>query len=172
MRPPRIILSTLLFGAAALGVVACGGNGGNAGASTAGIVSVAKVDGSNVLANSSGKTLYSAAVEKGGMIRCVDGCTSFWAPVLGSSADAKAAAADLHANVSVVTRPDGKQQLAFDGEPLYTFAQEGSHKLKGDGFADDFKGTHFKWEAARTSGSAQSSGSSESGGSGSGGYGY
>jgi predicted lipoprotein with Yx(FWY)xxD motif len=172
MRPPRIILSTLLIGAATLGVVACGGSGGNAHASTAGIVSIAKVDGSNVLASSAGKTLYSAAVEKGGMIRCVGACTSFWAPVLGSSADAKTAALDLHANLGVVTRPDGKQQLAFDGQPLYTFAQEGSHKLQGDGFVDDFKGTHFKWAAARTSGSAVSSGSSESGGSRSGGYGY
>ena len=53
-------------------------------------------------------------------------------------------------------RPDGNEQLTFDGLPLYTFAEEGAGKLDGDGFADDFQGTHFEWKAARTSGSSGS----------------
>lgn len=172
-----MILSTLVIGAAALGVVACGGSGDGSGASTAGsstgIVSVAKVDGTDVLADSAGKTLYSAAVEKGGKIHCVDACLSFWDPMPASSADAKKAAGALDAKLGVVKRPDGKQQLTFDGRPLYTFAEEGAGKLKGDGFVDDFQGTHFEWEAARTSGGSRSSGSSApSDNSPGGGYGY
>jgi predicted lipoprotein with Yx(FWY)xxD motif len=172
-----IILSTLVIGAAALGVAACGSSDDNSGASTAtsstGIVSVAKVDGTDVLADSAGKTLYSAAVEKVGKILCVDACTSFWEPMPASSADAKEASGALDANFGVVKRPDGQQQLTFDGLPLYTFAEEGAGKLEGDGFVDDFQGTHFEWEAARTSGGSPSSGSgtpsdNDSGG----GYGY
>jgi len=154
MRLP-IILSALLIGAAGLGVAACGSGDGSAGASTAtGIVSVASVDGTDVLADSAGKTLYSAAVEKGGKIRCVGACTTFWQPMLASKAAAEKAAGKVDAQLGVVRRPGGQQQLTFDGLPLYTFADEGTGKLQGDGFADEFRGTHFQWMAARTSGGA------------------
>jgi predicted lipoprotein with Yx(FWY)xxD motif len=173
-----IILSMLVIGAAALGVASCGGSdegsGMNPAGSSTGIVSVGSVDGTDVLAGSDGKTLYSAAVEKGGKIHCVDACLSFWDPVKASSAEAKKAAGALDANLGVVKRPDGAQQLTFDGLPLYAFAEEGAGKLEGDGFVDDFQGTHFEWQAARTSGGSPSSGGSStpSGDSGSGGYGY
>lgn len=167
-----IILPTLLIVAAAVGIAACGSSDDNSGASAAAssndIVSVADVDGTDVLADSAGKTLYSAAVEKGGKILCVDGCTSFWQPLLATQADAKTAAGQLDANLGVVKRPDGNQQLTLGGLPLYTFADEGAGKLQGDGFADEFQGTHFMWQAARTSGSAPASSGSGSGG----GYGY
>jgi predicted lipoprotein with Yx(FWY)xxD motif len=131
-----IILSTLVIGAAALGVAACGSS----------------IDGTDVLADSAGKTLYSAAVEKDGKVLCVEACTSFWAPVLASPADAEEAAGALDADLGVVKRPDGEQQLTFDGLPLYTFTEEDAGKLDGDGFVDDFQGTHFEWEAATTGG--------------------
>jgi predicted lipoprotein with Yx(FWY)xxD motif len=170
-----IILSTLVIGAAALGVVACGGGDDESGASAAGsstgVVSVANVDGTDVLADSAGKSLYSAAVEKGGKILCVDACTSFWDPMPASSAGAKKASGTLDANLGVVKRPDGEQQLTFDGLPLYTFAEEGARKLEGDGFVDDFQGTHFEWEAARTRGGSPPSGTPSDNNSG-GGYGY
>lgn len=169
-----IILSTLVIGAAALGVVACGSSdddsGANAAGSSTGFVSVANVDGTDVLADSAGKTLYSAPVEKGGKILCVDQCTSFWVPMLASPADAKKAAGELDAKLGVARRPDGEQQLTFDGLPLYTFAEENAGKLAGDGFVDDFQGTHFEWEAARASGGSQSSGPSDDRPGG--GYGY
>jgi predicted lipoprotein with Yx(FWY)xxD motif len=172
-----ILLCTLVIGAAGLGVAACGSSDEESAASGAGsstgMVSVAHVDGTDVLADSAGKTLYSAAVEKGGKILCVDGCTSFWDPMLASSADAEKAARELGAKLGVVRRPDGEQQLTLKGLPLYTFAEEKAGKLEGDGFVDDFQGTHFKWEAARTSGGSRSSGSSgQSDNSPDGGYGY
>ena len=165
-----IIALALVIGAAAVGVASCGSDSGGAAASGTGVVSVGKVDGTDVLADSAGKTLYSAAVEKGGEIHCVAACASTWKPMLASSADADEAAADVDANLGVVKRPGGNDQLTFDGLPLYTFAEEGAGKLDGDGFADDFRGTHFEWEAARTSGSSDSS--SPSDGSPSGAYGY
>ena len=159
----------LAIAATALGVAGCGGGDGDENAAaSAGIVSVASVDGTDVLADSAGRTLYTAAVEKGGKILCVDACTSFWEPVVASPSDADSAATDLDADLGVVDRPDGGQQLAFNGLPLYTFAEEDAGQLEGDGFTDDFEGTHFEWEAARAAGGSGSSGSDAP----SSGYGY
>jgi predicted lipoprotein with Yx(FWY)xxD motif len=170
-----ILLTPLAIGTVAVGLAACGSNGDAPAASTtgtsAGIVSVASVGGTDVLAGAGGKTLYEAPVEKGGRIKCVDACTSFWEPLLASPAAAKKAAEAVGAKLDVAKRPDGRQQLTLDGLPLYTFTQEGSGKLEGDGFVDDFQGTHFEWQAARTSGGgSQPSNSSDSGPGG--GYGY
>lgn len=169
----------LVIGATALGVAGCGGGDdeADAGASTAGasagIVSVASVDGTDVLVDSQGRTLYSAAVEQDGKIVCVDACTSFWDPLVGTSDDAKSASSELDADLGVVARPDGDKQLTFDGRPLYTFAEEGAGQLEGDGFVDDFQGTRFEWEAARADGGSGSAGSNApSDGSRGGGYDY
>jgi predicted lipoprotein with Yx(FWY)xxD motif len=151
----------------ALAFAGCGGDDEDAGggAATAGIVSVETVDGSDVLADAQGRTLYSTEAEKGGKIMCTGACTSFWAPVTASPADAEAAASQLSADLSVLKRPEGSQQLTLDGLPLYTFTEEAAGKLTGDGFTDDFDGTHFVWEAARTDGGSTSNTRS-------GGYGY
>jgi predicted lipoprotein with Yx(FWY)xxD motif len=158
--------AALMIGLAVLVLAACGGSdegdNGNATAADAGagIVSVQSVDGTDVLVDAEGKTLYSAEVEQGGMIRCTDGCTSFWDPVEASAGEADSAAKDLGIDLSVVKRPDGGQQLTFDGLPLYSFMEEGTGQLEGDGFVDDFQGTHFEWAAATTG--AAGSGSSGS----------
>lgn len=146
----------LAIGAAGLGLAACGGGGGEDSATASGadtgsrssLVSIQSVDGTDVLADSQGRTLYSADAEKGGRIRCVDACTSFWEPVDASAMEAESAAADLRLELGVVKRPDGEPQLTFNGLPLYSFTEEDAGQLEGDGFADDFQGTHFEWAAA------------------------
>jgi predicted lipoprotein with Yx(FWY)xxD motif len=148
-------------------LAACGGGGGgNDGNVTpadvragSGIVSIRGVDGTDVLVDSQGRTLYTADVEKGGRIRCTDGCTSFWEPVGASAKESEAASTDLDLDLGVVKRPDGDRQLTFKGLPLYRFTEEGPGKLDGDGFVDDFEGTRFVWEAASTGGGSESAGS-------------
>lgn len=139
-----------------LALVGCGGDDEEqaAAAPSAGLVSIESVDGTDVLADPKGHTLYSAKAEHGGKVLCVDACTSFWAPVVASPDAADRAAGELGIDLTVLKRPDGDQQLAFDGLPLYTFTQEGAGALDGDGFADDFEGTHFEWQAARPEGGA------------------
>ena len=170
----RLILPSLAVGAAALGLAACGGGSSNSTANTsrpdAGIVSVKKVSGSDVLTSSAGKTLYNTTTEKGGRIRCMGSCLEFWHPVVGSQAQAMKASTSLSATLGTLKRPDGRTQLTFKGLPVYTFAEEGAGKLSGDNFKDAFQGTHFTWRAARTSGSATSSGTSTT--SRGNGYGY
>jgi predicted lipoprotein with Yx(FWY)xxD motif len=157
------ILVALALGAVALGLVALVDSGGddstnpgtaNARGGSSG-VSIQRVDGTDVLVDSTGRTLYSAEVEKGGRIRCTDACTSFWDPVEASAGESASAAPDL--DLGAVKRPDGGRQLTFKGLPLYRFAEEGPGQLDGNGFVDDFQGTHFEWKAATTDGGSGSS---------------
>lgn len=149
---------------AALALAACGGgddsedtSAADAGAGS-GVVSIQNVDGTDVLADAEGRTLYTAEVEQGGQILCTDGCTSFWDPIVASAADAESVSADLDLDFGVVERPEGDRQLTFDGLPLYSFTEEDPGQLDGDGFVDDFEGTHFEWEAASAGGGSGSSG--------------
>jgi predicted lipoprotein with Yx(FWY)xxD motif len=160
-------VTVLAIGATALVLAACGGSDSNGGgdsgtassASGSGLVAIQSVDGMDVLADSDGRTLYSADVEKG-RIRCTGGCTSFWDPVRASARQAKSESADLNLDLGVTTRPDGADQLTLKGLPLYRFTQEGAGQLQGDGFVDDFEGTHFEWAATTTHGASAPSKSS------------
>jgi predicted lipoprotein with Yx(FWY)xxD motif len=160
------VLAVVAVGAAALVLAACGGgDDGNATAADGGsgseLVSIQDVDGTNVLTDSAGRTLYTAEVEQG-RIRCTGACTSFWDPVVASPNEAESASADLDLELGVVSRPDGESQLTFKGLPLYSFTEEGPGRLDGDGFVDDFEGTRFEWAAAGT-GSGSASGGSDGG---------
>ncbi|MFI5626633.1 hypothetical protein ACIA03_24455 [Nocardioides sp. NPDC051685] len=170
MRPSTSHLARAVVAAAATALLAagCGSDDGGGGSA---LVASAKVDGTDVLTDADGHTLYTAEVEKDGKIRCVDACTEFWKPVVASAADVDAANSALGDEFGTVDRPDGKSQLTHEGLPLYTFAEEGAGELKGDGFTDDFQGTQFVWAAARTDGSETPSKSSTPDDNG-GGYGY
>jgi predicted lipoprotein with Yx(FWY)xxD motif len=157
------VTTAVAISAAALVLAACGGSdSGNGSAPTAsggsGIVSIQSVDGTNVLADSKDRTLYTAEVEKA-RIKCTDACTSFWDPVDASPKQSKSASADLNLGLGVVKRPEGTDQLTLNGLPLYRFTEEGAGQLEGDGFVDDFEGTHFEWAAATTGAGSASSGS-------------
>lgn len=163
------LTALVAVGLAALVLAACGdSNDDNGGATAAnastssGVVSVKDVDGSDVLANSQGKTLYTANVEKGGQIMCTGSCTSFWEPAMATPKQANSASSQLDVKLATVKRPDGGQQLTFKGKPLYSFTQEGAGQLDGDGFTDDFQGTHFQWAAATTGAGSGSGGSNSS----------
>ena len=159
------LMAFVAVGLAALLLAACGDsnddndNATAANASTqSGVVSVRDVDGTDVLANAQGHTLYTADAEQNGNIKCTGTCTSFWDPVTASAKQAKSASDQLDVELGTVKRPDGAQQLTLEELPLYTFTEEGAGQLEGDGFVDDFNGTHFVWEAAGTGSSSASSG--------------
>ena len=148
-------------------------NGAGAGSgSSSSAVSVGSFNGTHVLVDSAGHSLYSASAEKGGHILCVGGCTSFWKPVSASGADAKAADKAVGAGFSVVDRAGRGSQLTYHGLPLYTFAEEGAGELQGDGLTDDFNGTHFVWDAARAPGSSAAPSPTSQPQDSGGGYGY
>jgi predicted lipoprotein with Yx(FWY)xxD motif len=173
----RTAMTLGLVGVAALVLSACGGddNGGNSasattggGTASAGGVTTQTIDGTDVLVDSNGAALYSPDQEQGGKVLCTQSCTSIWKPV--PSSEGAGAPSDLM--LGEVDRPDGEKQLTYKGAPLYSFTEEGSGELTGDGLKDSFGNTDFTWHAATTSASSGSSGGGGSGGSSGGGYGY
>ena len=177
----RNLAGAVLATSAALLIAACGGSGesttgsGASSGSSGATVSVRDVsDLGKALVSGDGMTLYTANVEAKGKIHCTGACTSFWKP-LAASGTTPTGSGDA-GKLSVIKRPDGTMQVASNGLPLYTFAQDNSGDAKGDGFTDDFGGEHFVWHAVLAGGKPVSmqgsAGSSSSGGGYSGGGGY
>lgn len=106
-----------------------------------------------VLVNRSGHTLYHLSVERSGRFICTNmPCLSFWHPLLVPKGTKPAGRVQL----GTVRRPDGSLQVAYKGEPLYSFT--------GDTKRGDAKGEGFKdvgvWHAATVGAAAASSPSS------------
>jgi predicted lipoprotein with Yx(FWY)xxD motif len=168
----KLVITALLAGTA-IAITACGGGGGGesaagGGSSSAATVSVRHVgDVGDALVTAGGLTLYTSDVEAGGRISCTGTCTSFWKPLepSGRTPTAQGRAGTL----AVIKRPDGSRQVTSNGRPLYTFAEDGSGEVKGDGFSDDFAGHHFVWHAVLAGGKPAPSQSSGGGGAYSGG---
>lgn len=140
--------------AAALTLAACGSGGGTRPSGAAGTgagtaLAARQVKGvGDVLVDANGHAVYTPDQEATGMVRCTGGCTAFWKPLPASSSlPASPAGAGV---LGVVTRPDGTKQLTDDGRPLYTFVEDSSTAVNGNGFTDDFGGTHFVWHAVVT----------------------
>jgi len=90
----------------------------------------------SVLVDAQGRTLYHLAPETTSHIVCTGGCTSTWPPLLVEGTAKPTAGAGVTAKLTVVMRPDGKDQVAADGLLLYTYA--GDHAAgdtNGEGVA-------------------------------------
>lgn len=158
--------------AALLALSACGsddsGSDGGETQTVDGVVGTREIpDFGTVLTDAEGNTLYTTDAEADGTVLCVDSCADFWPPVTAASSDVPSGVDGVDGEFGVVSRPDGSEQLTLDGRPLYTFAEDsGPGSFTGDGFEDDFQGTHFVWHAVTTDGSTSS------GDEGGGGYDY
>lgn len=89
--------------------------------------------GSTVLVDAQGKTLYHLSGEGNGRFLCTSAaCVGEWPP-LGASA-----ATGGVSGLETVKRPDGSEQLAYKGEPLYTFVgDKAAGEANGQGVQAD-----------------------------------
>jgi len=115
--------------------------------------------GSTVLVNSQGLTLYHLSGERAGHFLCTGACESAWPPISASATSSAISA------LAAVKRPDGAAQLAYNGEPLYTFSGD---KAAGEANGQGIKADGGTWSAVTTGASASSSSGSASSSSGSG----
>jgi predicted lipoprotein with Yx(FWY)xxD motif len=150
-----------LAAAVALVLAACGGGGDDSsGAASGGMdaadtVSVMNVDGvGDVLVDSGGAALYASDEEASGDVLCTDTCAAIWIPLTVPAGDGgPTAAGDLANDLGVAERPNGAEQVTFDGRRLYRFADDpGPGKVTGDGFSDTFAGKRFTWHVASPTG--------------------
>ncbi|MEO8968157.1 MAG: hypothetical protein ABI355_11095 [Solirubrobacteraceae bacterium] len=78
-----------------------------------------------LVTSGSGRTLYHLKPESARHILCTSACAKLWPPLLVRSRQVQLkAGAGVHGHLSIVARPDGRLQAAFDGMPLYTFARD------------------------------------------------
>jgi predicted lipoprotein with Yx(FWY)xxD motif len=83
-------------------------------------VSVGESSLGEILVDADGLSLYVFMNDTAGTSTCVDACAQAWPPLIATSVSV---ADDLAAaDFSLVARPDGTQQLAVKGMPLYGFA--------------------------------------------------
>jgi len=109
-----------------------------------------------VLVDRSGRTLYHLSVERRGHFICANAtCISIWKPLIVAQGVKPTGTVPL----GTVRRPDGKLQVAYKGEPLYTFVQD---RRRGDAKGEGFKDVGV-WHAA-TVGAAASPSSGSGGG--------
>ena len=141
------IAAVALVGLLALSVAGGVGVGGTT--PTKRVVKVAALsDGTSVLANLKGRTLYSLSVEKHGKFICTGGCLSIWHPLVV----AKGVRPTGPVTLGTIKRPEGKTQVTYRGRPLYSFGEDTkAGEANGEGFKD--VGT---WHAAKPPASSSS----------------
>jgi predicted lipoprotein with Yx(FWY)xxD motif len=149
-------------------IAACGGGGddgaeesASGGTDAATTVSVSNVEGvGDVLVDSEGSALYASEQEADGMVLCTDVCASIWVP-LTANGDAPTGSDGLATDLGVAPRPEGTQQVTFNGRLLYTFVEDPEPgTVTGNGFADDFGDQFFEWHVATPTGVSTSSANS------------
>ena len=67
--------------------------------------------------NSYGAAFYTYDRDRPNTSTCLDKCAEIWVPVYPSARNP----ADIGTTWKLVNRPDGTQQWAYNGRPLYTF---------------------------------------------------
>jgi predicted lipoprotein with Yx(FWY)xxD motif len=87
-----------------------------------------------ILVDEQGRTLYVFDPDQGGTIQCGAGCTTAWPPLLLQNGASLPTSGALSGDLTTVTRPEGGQQVAYKGRPLYRFANDAQPgDAKGDG---------------------------------------
>jgi predicted lipoprotein with Yx(FWY)xxD motif len=155
--PVTVVLALVL----AVILAACGGSeDGDSPSAAAGSapadVSVEPIDGvGDVLVDADGAALYTADQEMDGTVRCTRSCADTWIPLTLPGGGEPTASDEVAGELGVVERPGGARQVTFEGQPLYSFADDGGPGVvSGDGLADTFDGELFSWQVARADGGA------------------
>jgi len=143
-----------------LAVAGCGADStndassGSVAASDRTTVSVEAVDGvGEVLVDTKGAALYTADQEKDGKVRCTDSCAEIWIPLTVPGSAEPTASDDVPGELGVAKRPGGARQVSYDGEPLYSFADDPmAGEVTGNGLSDSFGGRLFSWHVVKAGG--------------------
>jgi len=178
----RKILGAAALAALALALSACGSSASSsssassapaAGASSAASSAPASsasgsalemrtINGTAVVTNAKGMTLYWFAPDTSTTSKCTGACATYWPPVTGPVT----AGSGVTGTLGTITRADGTTQATYDGHPLYTYVGDTAPgQAKGNG--KNLSGGLW-WEMTVSGAKPATSTSSSSGG----GYGY
>jgi predicted lipoprotein with Yx(FWY)xxD motif len=156
MLKKTVLVAALALALAAAGVAAAAAvthqSSGSlsAGSATAGRVTLHKTKIGNVLATSSGRTLYLFMKDKSGRSACYGQCAAYWPPLMKKGT--LSAGAGVKAKLLGTTkRKNGTRQVTYNGHPVYLYKfDKGSGQIAGQ--RQNFFGG--KWFAVSAAGSA------------------
>jgi predicted lipoprotein with Yx(FWY)xxD motif len=145
-RPITFFAGTAAVALSALATWGCGGGGYGDSAGTtpaptasghhASIGAANEGDLGTILVDSNGRTLYLFRKDSGSKSTCFGACASAWPPLraTGEPTVSGGASASL---IGTSTRSDGKQQVTYNGHPLYLYAgDEKAGDTRGQGLTD------------------------------------
>ncbi len=148
----------ILGGATTGGTETEDGVGLNTSSAFAGIEAAASELGLVLRNSDDSRSLYTFDSDPNGSTTCIADCALTWPPLLAdnqqlqdlASTQAVAEPFSLLAGLSIITRPDGMLQWAFNGAPLYRFSgDQVAGDMNGQG-ADDvwFVARPFAWQVS------------------------
>jgi predicted lipoprotein with Yx(FWY)xxD motif len=121
---------------------------------------MATINGTAVVTNSKGMTLYWFAPDTSTTSNCSGSCATYWPPLTGPVT----AGSGVTGTLGTITRADGTKQATYDGHPLYTYVGDtAAGQAKGNGL--NLSGGLW-WEMTVSGAKVTTSGSTG------GGYGY
>ncbi|UXY23785.1 hypothetical protein N8I84_37655 [Streptomyces cynarae] len=113
-----------------------------------------------ILTDSEGRTLYRYDLEHDGTVVCVASCTATRKPLLTRLGTELRLPPGIAGTLGTVSRPDGGDQVTYNGSPLYLFT--------GDAKPSDTNGVTLDWHVlqprdAPTARAAQTAGAARAG---------
>jgi predicted lipoprotein with Yx(FWY)xxD motif len=173
----RRIWSVTGLAAAVLLVAACGSSASSSSSSSPSAAAAASatssssgttlmsrtINGTAVVTNSAGYTLYWFGPDTSSASKCNGSCATYWPPVKGPATEGSGVTGTL----GTITRSNGVTQATYDGHPLYTYVGDTAPgQAKGNGL--NLSGG--VWHEVTVSGSAPASGTTTTSGGYGGGY--
>ena len=111
------VVALVLLGVAVAGAGGPPGAGPPAGPVATAVLHTTTINGTTVLTNAKGFTLYSFAPDTASRSVCNGACAQYWPPVTGRPT----AGPGVTGRLGTITRSDGSTQATYDGHPLYTY---------------------------------------------------
>jgi predicted lipoprotein with Yx(FWY)xxD motif len=111
------VVALVLLGVAVAGVGGPPGAGPPTGPTATAVLKTTTINGTTVVTNGKGFTLYWFAPDTLARSVCTGACAQYWPPVTGPAA----AGQGVTGTLGTITRSDGTKQATYDGHPLYTY---------------------------------------------------